>query len=347
MLDFILGYHYYLGCKQTLCSRHQQGFIWLLAHDGIPPAHHTLSRHYPLLCGTMLRMTHRLSYILPLGLALLVGCASLKGGRKSAAMPGTWQATPIVVDGDSRDWPSPYPNYDAKAKVGYATSNDQQNLYITMQAGDELTQMKMLKQGVTVTIDTTGRKDNGLLINYPLPTEKDLFDMAAMGGTQRREGSSISARHMQQKINKSVAEANQFSIEGWPSCNGGYLATQQASCGIKVSLRMDEYNQLVWEAVVPFRALYGTDTITAAWAGRHISVCFEVKSFRNTSTKAASSASPGMNNTMPGGPAAGGGMRNSMAGGQSSLPGRGPADPLAHLYEHSKTWKQFSLAWRK
>ena len=71
-------------------------------------------------------------YFLPLGVALVLlsSCGSSKHEKSKASLPGTWQAQPIVIDGDSKDWPSPYPNYDAKAMVAYATSNDKYNLYI-------------------------------------------------------------------------------------------------------------------------------------------------------------------------------------------------------------------------
>src|ERR1700733_16221077 len=92
-------------------------------------------------------------------LSILSCGSSHHSGKGKAVLPGTWQPEPIVIDGDSKDWPSPYPNYDAKAMVAYATSNDKENLYITMETGDELTQIKILKQGMIVSIDTSGNKD--------------------------------------------------------------------------------------------------------------------------------------------------------------------------------------------
>ncbi len=76
-----------------------------------------------------------------------MSCNSSKHSGKNGGVPGTWQATPIVIDADSKDWPSPYPNYDSKALIGYATSNDKKYLYITMETGDENTEMKVLKEG--------------------------------------------------------------------------------------------------------------------------------------------------------------------------------------------------------
>src|ERR1043165_9727738 len=100
---------------------------------------------------------------------VLLSCSSAKHGRRNSdVVPGTWQTSPIVIDGDSKDWPSPYPNYDSKAMVAYATSNDRNNLYITMQTGDDLTQLNALRQRIIVSLDTGGGKTATFHINYPL-----------------------------------------------------------------------------------------------------------------------------------------------------------------------------------
>lgn len=257
-------------------------------------------------------------------------------------MPGTWQAQAIVIDGDSKDWPSPYPNYDAKAMVAYATSNDKQNLYITMETGDEMTQMKILKQGMIVSIDTNGKKEPEFNINYPLPNDNEPFDMA-----KHRSHKGESQLHPEERwitqIKKSAKDANQYSLDGFKNCNGGYMVSQTTPCGIKVILKIDEYNELVWEAVIPFKAIYNKDTISEKDAGRPVSVCFAVNRFKTPETKAENNS--GMNNTMNANSMQGPGGRG--APGASRSGGRNISnDPMQHLYENTKTWKQFGLAYQ-
>ena len=268
-------------------------------------------------------------------------------------MPGAWQATPIVIDGDSKDWPSPYPNFDAKAKIAYATSNDRKNLYITMETGDEMTQTKILKQGMIVSIDTGGSKNVEFHINYPLPNDNDDIDIPKNeGGRKQQDGETMfSGRQIQMKLEKMTKSANQFSIEGFINCNGGYMVSQTAPCGISVTARIDEYKELVWEAVIPFKAIYNKETITAADAGKHISVCFSVKAFKKQESKGGGDNGAGngggMNNGM-----GGAGSNSSMHGGGRGGGGKGgskaPAEnPMQHLYESTKTWKFFGLAFQQ
>ncbi len=286
---------------------------------------------------------------------LLLFCASCgsskHAGRSSAILPGTWQSTPIVIDGDCTDWPSPYPNYDAKAMVAYATSNDRENLYVTMQTGDPLTQIKILKQGMTVSIDTGGKKEPGFNINYPLQNDDDLSELFSHGERQKKDGSTQLSRQFEQKLHKSAESANQFSIDGFGKCSGGYMVSQTLSCGVKVKISIDEYKQLVWEAVIPFKAIYDRETITTAFSGKPISVSFAVKGFKNPSAKNNdNNASAMSNNNMGGGGmgasgmGGGGRMNSSPMGGSGNSPGK--ENPMQRLYESSKTWKFFRIAWQ-
>lgn len=272
----------------------------------------------------------------------VISCGSSRhSGRSKNVLPGTWQSQPIVIDGDSKDWPSPYPNYDAKARVGYATSNDKRNLYITVETGDEMTQMKILKQGMTVSIDTSGKKDPGFNINYPILNDNDPMDMPGSEG-HKNQSHFHTEGQWSLKISKLAKEDNQFTLDGFGTCNGGYLVSQATKCGIKVMMRIDEYKELVWEAAIPFKAIYGVDSISSTDAGRPISVCFAINRFKHPESKSTSennSGGMGMNNGM------GGGARG---GGRGGGGGRNVSeDPLQHLYENTKNWKQFSIAWQQ
>jgi len=275
---------------------------------------------------------------------LLVSCLSCgnsKHSKSHSLLPGTWQTQAIVIDGDSKDWPSPYPNYDSKAMVAYATSNDKENLYITMETGDQLTQLKILKQGMTVSIDTNGKKDPEFNINYPLQNENDPLEMVDLGEQKKGGGSSHQMENirLEKKIDKNADEDNQFALAGFNGCDGGYIVTQTTPCGIKIRMKMDEYKELVWEAVVPFKAIYNKTEITAADAGKPISVCFSVKSFKHPESKGSVENSNGSMNQNMGG----GGMKGAMKG---SGGGKAPENPREHLYESTKTWKQFGLAFQ-
>jgi hypothetical protein len=290
------------------------------------------------------------STILALLVCSLLACGGSRHSHKS--MPGVWQAQPINIDGNSSDWPSPYPNYDAKALVAYATSNDRDFLYITMETGDDLTQLKMLKNGMTVYIDTGGGKDLSVAIRYPLQDENNNIEVPKSDDMHSMQHGSnktdFLSKQLSTRIKHGLEDANQYTLDGFGKCSGGYMVKQPNACGIKVSMGMDEYGELIWEAAIPFSVLYGKDHISAKEKGKVISVCWALTGLKKTDNKDKDNSMNMANSGM----GSGGGMRGAMQGGGghrggSRGGGMGPQeDPREHLYQSTKTWKVFEIAYQ-
>jgi hypothetical protein len=264
-------------------------------------------------------------------------CSVAKHGKKQNLMPGVWQTQPVAIDGDSKDWPSPYPNYDSKSLLAYATSNDRENLYITAETGDLLTQIKILSQGMVVSIDTGGGKDATFKIAYPLQNDNDPLELP-----RTDDGQVHMTKNFGQQLAKQAEKANQLSLEGFTNCGGGYMVAQNNACGIKVMARIDEYKQLVWEAKVPFKALYNRNEVAAAGAGKPISVCFAIKGFKDPDAKNKQTSTSSMSDPMGGNqPGRNSRQQGMPTGGQNTT-----NNPLQHLYESTKTWKHFKIAYQ-
>jgi hypothetical protein len=291
-------------------------------------------------------------------LIAIAACKSSKETSATKKLPGTWQDQPVTIDGDSKEWPSPYPNYDSKALIAYATSNDKENLYVTVETGDEITQMKLLRTGLTVFIDTSGKKEQVMAIHYPLANEEVQIDLHTKGQGQ---GDAPAVRNMTPRVQKGIGAATQITLEGWPTGNGGYLVTQHNPCGITVRMALDEYKELVWEAVIPFKAIYNKTELSKKDLGRPISVCFAIKGMKKASSPSGSDGNSnggrmggggggmgggsGMSG-MGGGGMGGGGMHGG--GGHGGRGGsHGASNSTAdYLIESTKTWKQFGLAYQ-
>jgi len=276
---------------------------------------------------------------------IICSCNTSKKARSSAA-PGVWQSTPIVIDGDAKDWPSPYPSYDATAMVGYAMSNDKDNLYLTVEAGDDLTQLKILREGLTVWIDTSAGKNQSVAIHFPQTNEDEPLQLKSEHtGTSKQD---FAERAFKQKILKALDGARRMELDGFSGCSGAYLIKQNDDCGIVVRIGMDEYNELIWEAQIPFKAFYSKAQLDRSDLDKTISVCFAVKGVKKPSGGNNNNTSgTGMNN--------GGGMRGGGAGGMGGGGSRGghgggghaaTSNPYERLFESTKTWKTFKLAFQ-
>jgi hypothetical protein len=288
-------------------------------------------------------------------------CSSSKYS-KTKKLPGTWQAQPITIDGDSKDWPAPYPEYNSKASLGYAVSNDKDNLYITVETGDQATQLKILRNGLTVWIDKTGDKEQVTAINYPLPrnynrgakNDRDGSDTRPSSGYwQQGQGNNPRQRaNMEDRIKKLLEGANEYSLQGFRSCNAQFPLMQKDSCGIVVRIGLDETNELVWEAVIPFKSFFHKAQIDRRDKGKPMSICIETTGSDRPAGQGGGRGGNGGGGMRPGMRVGMGGMGmrmggGGMGGGMGSRGGGGQSDAaMEGLYKSTQTWKKFGIAWQ-
>ena len=306
---------------------------------------------------------------------LAVACTVLSacGGSKSSGskrLPGTWQVSPIVIDGSNKDWPSPYPEYDGKAALGYCVSNDENNLYVTVETGDLATQMKILRNGLTVWIDKTGKKEETTAINFPLPADYEQRSGTAgnekrpSGGHWQQNGGTVTGgaptttdakmqRDMilQEHVRADLKKLKGYSFQGFKACNMEFPLLERDSCGIVVRIDVDSDNEMVWEAVIPFKSFYYRSKVGRMDKGKPMSICIETVGSKRPATPAGSGGSgQGGGGFRPSiGMGGMGGMRMGMGGGRGGSHDGGqhtaPDTEMENLYKSTKSYKIFGIAW--
>lgn len=305
-------------------------------------------------------MRHKHFLVIVTGVAVCMSACSITSHKKGNKQAGVWPEQAVVVDGINHEWHKPLGHYDEKAMLGYAVTNDSENLYITVETGDAATQMKILENGLTVWIDKMGKETQTTAINYPIP--------AAYKGKQVKDGAytrvhaeqdagpaeAIQKRllDMRMNIKQAIAEADEYSLQGFKGCNLQFPVKAQNSCGIEVRINMDEDNELIWEAKIPFRAFYFKNKVDRADRNRQMSVCIETTgskrpegqpTARNIRARNAGGFRPGLS-------VGGMGMGVSFGGGNAGGGGSNAYDPnltlLEPLYKTTKTWVKTGIAVR-
>ncbi len=295
-------------------------------------------------------------------LCIVLGLFSCSSSKHSSSkrLPGVWQVEPVTIDGSNKDWPSPYPEYDEKAAIGYAVSNDKENLYITVETGDPATQLKILREGLTVWIDRKGEKGEETAINYPIPVNKDSKEQRAprqkvQGEGQQGMGSDRQQKQrmeLEDKVRAALDEAKEFSLQGFKSCNLQFPIMELDTCGIVVRIGLDADNELVWEAKVPLKTFYFKPQVTRADKGKPISICFETTAMKRPPGQQGGGSHGGGSGFRPSvgfGGMGGMGMGMGMGGGMHRGGGRNSnqnsTDMMEPAYKSTKTYKKFGLAY--
>ncbi len=164
-----------------------------------------------------------------------------------------WQSKPVVVDGYASEWDRPLAYYDKDSKLNYSITNDSAKLYLCVQVYDIETQMKLLRAGLQLWLDTSGGSAKEIGVLYPV------------AGTMIRSGWSESPQlegglsdydpvgRMRRNFLRSQGE---IELQGFKSPIGGMVPLKNAF-GIEVRINWDTINNVLnYEAGIPFSAFY-------------------------------------------------------------------------------------------
>jgi len=113
----------------------------------------------------------KMKTVLP-GLFLMASCAIAYTARAQDVSTAKWATQPITIDGAATEWHQPLNFYDSETKLLFAISNDSANIYLCFEAKDNMTQMKIMRGGMRVELDTKGRNGKSASINFPLPPKE-------------------------------------------------------------------------------------------------------------------------------------------------------------------------------
>jgi len=184
-----------------------------------------------------------------------MGCRSSKADQQSDSLQtAAWQKTPLVIDGSDSDWVKPLPYFDRREKLGYALSNDRDNLYIRVGTRDPQEQRKIIEGGMTVWINRKGEKEEGESLGIGFPTDSR---------NDREKNLMASARpDLYKNKQQSLEDLKEYALFGFDKEN----PVQYFPCGkgngsgVEVSIDINRNGELVYEAKLPFAAIYPSNT---------------------------------------------------------------------------------------
>lgn len=119
---------------------------------------------------------------------LMMGlCVSVKAQKVNAVQEGSLLAPQKVkIDAKLDEWGDNLQAYNKTTKLWYTIANDDKNLYLVIKSTDQINTSKIMGGGVTLTINTAGKKkeENAYSITFPI------LPRASMRGLRRPRGSN-------------------------------------------------------------------------------------------------------------------------------------------------------------
>ena len=249
----------------------------------------------------------------------------------------SWQTKPVVVDGDPSEWFIPLRFYDADTKLNYTLSNDDEKIYLCVRIVDELSQAKVIRNGLNIWFDTLAKKNKQCGILFPVPDKgADEYQTDGVstedgsGGHHRGGGGKHGGGGVDGVKKKFLRQANQMQLIGFKKGIPDYLAPEN-EYGINVSINWDANNIMIYEAAIPFKTFY-KPALVAKDSLRNIDFSMTIHGFPAPEKKddgnsggggsGMGGSGGGMGGGMPGG--SGGGMGGGMVGaGRGGMGGGG------------------------
>ncbi len=154
--------------------------------------------------------------------------------------------SPILVDGNDKDWTQPLNFYDDKTGLLFAIGNDNRNLYLCFTGKDDLKMKKLLNAGWSVGISSKENKHKyKSVLLFPR-----IKGMAGQRGAGKFEGNPISKKS--EKIDE--LEMTLVKAKGFKS-NISEISLNDKK-GIDIGIGVDSLRQVVFEMAIPLTELF-------------------------------------------------------------------------------------------
>jgi hypothetical protein len=165
-----------------------------------------------------------------------------------------WQGTEIGIDGLINDWSNPLRFYDYKSKINYSISNDLKNIYLCIKISDRPTQMKILRAGMEIKIDSLGKNEFPVSFIYPIPNQNK-----GMNLRKPENESEIKLEDKQdrsQMMKRYLIEAKNAQLIGFKAELGNSISLLENTSGIHAAIHIDNGGIMCYEALIPFETFY-------------------------------------------------------------------------------------------
>jgi len=154
---------------------------------------------------------------------------------------------PFKADGVSNEWNEPLNEYNDATKLAFALANDDKNLYIIIESLDPQTTFSVLRGGITLNINTAGKKKDGMKLTFPLmerpPMPKE--------GEEHHEHTALypdKEIHDQATMNKSIR------VAGFKNIPDSELPAINQD-GIETGMSIHPNRDLIYELSIPLAQL--------------------------------------------------------------------------------------------
>ncbi|MCZ4222357.1 hypothetical protein [Pedobacter rhodius] len=156
---------------------------------------------------------------------------------------------PFKADGLSNEWEEPLNQYNDATKLAFALANDDTNLYIIIESLDPQTTFSVLRGGITLNINTQGKKKDGIKLIFPLIERPPMLKDGEMP-----EGKDGAPPQWQEDRSGEQPVMKSIKIFGFKNIKDGNLPVVNEE-GIETGMGIRPNKDLTYELSIPLAQL--------------------------------------------------------------------------------------------
>jgi hypothetical protein len=257
----------------------------------------------------------------------------LAGCSRATAPEGHYQDSAIVADGNAGDWSLPLRFGNESHTLQYNVTNDRKNIYICVLSANEITQLRILRFGMTVYFDPKGDKHKDISLHFPISKQPDPAGYRERNGNAARENDKS-------RIQELLLQSDYYGTTGFLDIENGQFALADTKPPIRVAMKLnDRDSMLVYEAIIPIKNIPGIKP-----GGKNFSVGIVLNGVQGQTERSYGSSAPSSGGGGMRGRGMGGGGMHGMGGGGMRGARQGNAMGSNRNVQEDANWYSFRLA---
>lgn len=247
----------------------------------------------------------------------------------------------ITIDGDVKEWGDSLRYYNKDKQLNYSLANDQENLYMAIRINDRSEIIRVLRAGITLSIDTRGKKKESFSITFPVGDQNP--NAFAQPADDLQGKTDITQEDRDELAQARLTRLREIRVSGFKDIEGETITTSN-TYGIKTAIDYDKDGYLVYEAAIPLKFFHVDDLTKNEWAFN-----FKINGItrRAPNNNNSDQEGPGRAGRGGGGFGGGGGGRGGRGGGgRGGRMGGGNSAPVdrSELSKSVDFWEKYYLA---
>jgi uncharacterized membrane protein YgcG len=165
----------------------------------------------------------------------------------------------IAIDGDTKEWGDSLRYYNTQKHINYAIANTKDTLYLAVRVNDRLDQMRILRAGLTFSIDTRGKKKETFSVTFPVSVQGGKTPMENLHTDDAP--TDITQQDRDELMRERLTSLRGIKVVGFKDVEDDMMTTSN-TYGFQTAVNYDQKGYLVCEAAIPI-SFFHADNLAA------------------------------------------------------------------------------------